>query len=146
MNTRNIDFRMPLGRGRNAKQCVNFKSSTQCAAIAQYWKNTWIAVVSASCPLSMPVQASSVQVCMVIASTPEFHRQYEKRGGHTRSKGATRNTRNGSSPKAGNIQQTILQIAQTVVRVDNLIIAIVWASALNGQIATLKIIFNIVHA
>ena len=38
-------------------------------------------------------------------------------------------------------QQTILQIAQTVVRVDNLAV-IVLGQRINGQIATLKIIFQ----
>ncbi|SQD01466.1 Uncharacterised protein [Escherichia coli] len=38
-------------------------------------------------------------------------------------------------------QQTILQIAQTVVRVDNLAV-IVLSQRINGQIATLKIIFQ----
>ena len=36
MNTR-VDFRMPPGRGRNAKQGVNLRdSNAQCAAIEQY--------------------------------------------------------------------------------------------------------------
>ena len=38
-------------------------------------------------------------------------------------------------------QQTILQIAQTVVRVDNLAV-IVLGQRINGQIATLKILFQ----
>ena len=38
-------------------------------------------------------------------------------------------------------QQTILQIAQTVVRVDNLAV-IILSQRINGQIATLKIIFQ----
>lgn len=38
-------------------------------------------------------------------------------------------------------QQTILQIAQTVVRVDNLAV-IVLGQRINGQIAPLKIIFQ----